>query len=69
MDKSVVIDQAAQAAQAVPSAQPDRPSVHQPSPYLALYLSGTKRSARNLVFQTTETPLPPLSSASRKTND
>jgi len=47
--------------------QPPRPRVLEPSPYLALYLSGTKRSTRNLVFQTTETPLPPLPSAARKT--
>ncbi len=49
--------------------QPPRQRVFEPSPYLALYLSGTKRSTRNLVFQTTETPLPPLPSAVRKTQE
>lgn len=77
-DKSGAIDHAAQPGgqdDAQPGGQNDgqnggqsaRPSVHQPSPYMALYLSGTKRSARNLVFQTTETPLPPLPSTARKT--
>lgn len=32
----------------------------QTSPYMALYLSGTKRKLRQLVFETTDTPLPPL---------
>lgn len=32
----------------------------QPSPYMALYLSGTKRKLRQLVFETTDTPLPPM---------
>lgn len=39
----------------------------QPSPYMALYLSGAKRKMRHLVFQTTETPIPPLPSAADKT--
>lgn len=70
LDKSGTIDQAAQEVQAATADRPGpaaSPGVHQPSPYLALYLSGTKRSARNLVFQTTETPLPPLPCAARKT--
>ncbi|HWR03543.1 MAG TPA: helix-turn-helix transcriptional regulator [Humidesulfovibrio sp.] len=67
LDKSGAIDQAMPASQPDASGLACRASVHQPSPYLALYLSGTKRSARNLVFQTTETPLPPLPSAARKT--
>lgn len=82
LDKSGAIDQAAQAAQAAQATQAQpasqretpgqpgcSPSVHQPSPYLALYLSGTKRSARNLVFQSTETPLPPPPSTARKTQE
>lgn len=36
------------------------------SPYMALYLGGTKSRLRHLVFQSTETPIPPLPAAGRK---
>lgn len=38
----------------------------QSSPYMVLYLSGAKRKLRQLVFETTETPLPPLPASSDK---
>lgn len=41
-------------------------AAQQPSPYLQLYLSGTKRDARNLVFNTADTPMPPLPGAKPK---
>ena len=52
-----------------PKGQSSPPLVFQPSPYMALYLSGAKLSTRNLVFQTTETLLPPLPSADRKNQE
>jgi len=49
---------------AEPSAQGDG---GKPSPYMVLYLSGAKRKLRQLVFETTETPLPPLPASSDET--
>jgi transcriptional regulator with XRE-family HTH domain len=58
--------QSGQATQSGRKKKQSQPRVLQPSPYMALYLAGAKSSMRNLVFQTTETPLPPLPSAVRK---
>jgi len=43
--------------------QPAQGGAPQTSPYMVLYLSGAKRKMRHLVFQTTDTPIPPLPSA------
>ena len=48
------------AAEAGPQAKNDGGQV---SPYMALYLSAAKRKLRQLVFESTETPLPPLPAA------
>lgn len=45
------------------AAQPAEPK---PNPYMDLYLSGVKRSVRNLVYETSDTPLPPTPTVPRK---
>lgn len=48
------------------AAGPEAAAVPEPSPYLALYLSRGMRGVRQLVFDTTDTPVPPLPSLPAK---
>jgi len=55
------------AASLLSAVEEPSPAAGATSPYMALYLSGTKRTTRHLVFQTTDTPIPPLVPAADKT--